>query len=47
MKELIKFIICVVIVVVVWNNFGQVLEIGNRLMDIICDKTLNILTYIS
>ena len=43
MKELIKFIICVVILVVVWNNFDRMLEIGNLLMDIICDKTLHIL----
>ena len=43
MRDLIRFILCVVILVVAWNNLDKLLEIGNIVIEILCDKLMMIL----
>ena len=43
MRDLIKFILCIIILVVVWNNFDKLLNVGNVLIDIIYNKLMFIL----
>ena len=43
MRDLIKFILCVIILVVAWNNFDKLLEIGNIVIEILYDKLMMIL----
>jgi len=33
MKEIVKFLICIILLIVIWNNFGKIVSIGNTIVD--------------
>lgn len=43
MKEIVKFFLGVVLVVVLWKNLDTLLYIGNMIVNTICDKTIEVL----
>ena len=33
MKGLVNFLICIILLIVIWNNFGKIVSIGNKVVD--------------
>lgn len=33
MKEIVKFLICIILLIVIWNNFSKIVSIGNKVVD--------------
>lgn len=43
MKDIVKFFLGVVLVVVLWKNLDTLLYIGNMIVTSICDKAIEVL----
>ena len=33
MKSIIQFLICIILLIIIWNNFGKIVTIGNIKVD--------------
>ena len=33
MKSIIQFLICIILLIIIWNNFGKIVTIGNIIVD--------------
>ena len=42
MRDLIKFILCFIIIVVIYNNFGYVVEVATLVLDVVCGFIVDI-----
>lgn len=33
MKSIVQFLICVILLIIIWNNFDKIVTIGNMIVD--------------
>jgi hypothetical protein len=42
MKDIVKFVLCVIILIVIWHNFDKLIMIGDSVIQSIFDKVMSI-----
>jgi hypothetical protein len=43
MKDIVKFFLAIVLIVVLWKNLDTLLYIGNMIVTSVCNKTIEVL----
>jgi hypothetical protein len=43
MKEIVKFVLCVIILIVLWHNIDKLIMIGDSVIQSILDKLISIM----
>ena len=42
MKGIIKLLVCIIIIVILWHNFDQIIMVGDTLIHVILNKLMSL-----